>query len=306
MSSVHDMQWQRLDLNLLRVFAAIWEHRHLGRAAGHLHITPSAVSHALRRLREQLGDPLFVREGRRLRPTARAERLAPALQNQLRQLRSLLMPDADFDPARSQRAFVLGVREALEPLVLPELFTRIRQQASSISLASVRLSRSGLAAALREGRLDLGIDVELEWAADIQRSPLLREPLCVVMRNGHALSRGLGLEDYLRAEHVLVSGRPAGPAMEDAALAAQGQPARRVALRCQNYQAGVSLVAGTDLLLTMPRRFARRLGEPLALHARSLPFATPPLALYAYWHASAAADAGSQWLRSQVSALKSG
>lgn len=297
-----EQRWQQLDLNLLRVFAAIWEHRHLGQAAATLHLTPSAVSHALGRLRVALDDVLFVRDGRRLRPTARAERLAPALQMQLLALRDLLLPEVRFDPRRSQRSFVVGIREALEPLVIPELFARMQAAAPRVALHSVRLSRVGLGEALREGRLDLAIDVERDAEADIAQQVMRHEPLCVVMRQDHPLSRGMARNDYLEAEHALVSGRPAGPAVEDLALVAGGHPPRRIALRCQNYEAGVRTVAASDLLLTLPQRFAQRWAEPLSLHVRSVPLAVPALTLVMHWHAARTTDPAQVWLRAQLSA----
>lgn len=305
MSEIHDSTWQRLDLNLLRVFAAIWSHKHLGEAAQALHVTPSAVSHALRRLREQLGDPLFLREGRRLRPTPRAEQLGPAVRAHLGELAALLAPLQRFDPAATQRRFVLGLREALEPLVLPELFARLQRHAPGLQLASVRLDRARTEIELREGRLDLVIDVARPPAPGIGSAALLQEALCVTMRAGHPLRDGMRVEDYLRMPHVLVSGRPSGPGIEDSALATLGLGARHTVLRCQNYYAASLHVAQSDALLTLPTRLARAIGRPLGNLLRSLPFAAPPMGLALHWHAERA-DAGIDWLRAQTLAAAGG
>ena len=120
MNIIHSNAGQ-LDLNLLKVFEAAYREQHLGRAAQSLHLTPSAVSHALRRLRAQLGDPLFVRDGRRMLPTPACQRLAPPLLETLAQLRQWLQQLQHFDPAQARQAFHVGMPYAIEAMLLPAI-----------------------------------------------------------------------------------------------------------------------------------------------------------------------------------------
>lgn len=300
MNSIHEKSWLQLDLNLLRVFVTIWQCRQLGLAAQQLHVTPSAISHALRRLRDALGDPLFVRDGRRLAVTPIAARLAPQVERHLEQLQELLLPRDDFDPATSERKFVLGLRESLEPLILPALLRGLQAEAPSVSLGSVRIARDQAQRALQEGELDVVLDVAWGHHERIQRVHVRREPLCIAMRAGHPLRHGMRLEDYLQAEHVQVSGREHGPALEDVALERLGSPGRQVRLRCQNYHAACAVVAQSDALLTLPRQLAEIISEPLGNLTRSVPFAVPAMNLHLYWHERTQADQGMAWLRQHI------
>jgi len=300
MNDIHEKSWLQLDLNLLRVFVTIWQCRQLGIAAEQLHVTPSAISHALRRLRDALGDPLFVRDGRRLALTPIAARLAPQVERHLEQLQELLLPRDEFVPATSRRNFVLGLRESLEPLVLPALLRALQAGAPGVSLASVRIAREHVQRALQEGELDVVLDVAWGQHERIQRVPVRREPLCIAMRAGHPLRHGMRLEDYVAAEHVQVSGREQGPTLEDVALERLGSAPRRVRLRCQNYHAACAVVAQSDALLTLPRQLAEIISEPLGNLTRSVPFAVPAMNLHLYWHERTQSDPALLWLRQHI------
>lgn len=119
----------RFDLNLFRVFEVVYRERNLTRAAGLLHLSQSAVSHALARLRDQLGDPLFVRQGRGVAPTPLADRLAPGIHDALAGLHRSMNRCQTFDPRRDARTFQLNMPEQLEPLVLPAILDHLRQAA---------------------------------------------------------------------------------------------------------------------------------------------------------------------------------
>ncbi len=300
MNEIHEKTWAQLDLNLLRVFVTIWQCRQLGLAAQQLHVTPSAISHALRRLREAWGDPLFVRDGRRLAVTPIAARLAPQVERHLDQLQELLMPSAAFNPRASTRSFVIGLRESLEPLLLPRLLQGMSLEAPGVTLRSVRIVRDQVRRALQERELDVVLDVAWPHHERIQRIAVRREPLCIAMRAGHALRQGMTVQDYVQAEHVLVSGREQGPAIEDAALEAHELGTRRVRLRCQNYHAACAVVAQSDALLTLPRNLAKIISEPLGNLTRSVPFAVPAMNLHLYWHERTQSDPALAWLRQQI------
>ena len=137
---------KRLDLNLFRVFEVVYRERNLTRAAALLHLSQSAVSHALARLREQLGDPLFVREGRGVAPTPLAEQLAPGILDALAGLQRSVTRVAAFDPLHDRRCFSLNMPEQMEPLLLPALCAHLQQHAPLVQVRSTACTGPSCAA----------------------------------------------------------------------------------------------------------------------------------------------------------------
>ncbi|MCA6215795.1 LysR family transcriptional regulator [Ideonella sp. B7] len=291
-----------MDLNLLHVFEAVYREQHLTRAADVLALTPSAVSHALRRLREQLGDALFVRDGKLMRPTPTCQRLAPALLDQLARLRQLIQAWGQFDPALTRQCFRIGMPDPVELMLLTPLHRRLTQLAPLATTASTHFERSSLARVLAAGQLDLAIDVALPLGEPVRHGPLLEDRFCLLMRQDQPSSEAPSLAQYLQARHVAVSSRATGVVMEDGALAHLGWQ-REVAVRCQNYTTAVRLVADSDLWLTVPERLADEIGQGPAVRRWPLPFSLPPVQLHLYWHAHREGDPANDWLRQQVMAL---
>lgn len=294
---MHEKNIARIDLNLFVVFEAIYREGSISRAANGLNLTQPAVSHALARLRERLGDPLFVRRGHQMVATPRARALADPVREALRGLQHCLTGEEAFDPSSARRTFVLGLRDGLEACVLPPLMRYIEQHAPGIEVQSVTVARRDLARELAVGRLDMAVDVQLPTAAEVQQQPLMDAHLVVLMRKAHPLARGtLTSKRYLGARHVLVSSRRRGPGLEDFGLAQLGLK-RELGLRCQHYQAAFEVVADSDLLLTLPQMLASRLASKDRFVIRKLPLALPLMGLYLYWHRDQHSDAAHVWLR---------
>lgn len=285
----------RIDLNLFVVFDVIYRERNLTRSAEVLSLSQSAVSHALSRMRQRLGDALFLRQGRGVVPTPRAEALAPQVQAALARLRAALEPGRGFEPAHDLRRLSLAMPDELEPIVLPALLAALRTAAPAAVIASLRLDRPALRTDLAAGRIDLAIDVPRSVDAEVLHAPLIRHRFCVVAARRLRLSAAR----YLAAEHVAVSSRRTGHTFEDFVLDRMGMR-RRLALRCQNYEAACRVVAGSDLLLTMPRRHAELLRPALGFHILALPLEMPGIDLHLYWHRQADGLPSSQWLRQCV------
>ena len=294
MNTVHDSsRLLRLDLNLFRVFEAVHRERNLTRAAeawpGPVGIEPCRGA----RLRTQVGDPLFRRQGKGVAPTARAEQLAPAIQLALTGLRQAVQSGVSFEPRRCSRAWCCSIRSELEPLLLPALNARLRAAAPRIEVASVRLDRATLKADLAAGRIDLAIDVAQSTAPELHHQPLLEDEFCVVAASP---LRRLTLRAYLAAGHIVVSSRRSGAAFEDLALNRRGLQ-RQVVLRCQSYEAACRIAAASDLLLTMPKGQAGMLRSTPAVRLLKPPLELPPFETHLYWHRQMENDPGSQWLR---------
>ncbi|WP_266157509.1 LysR family transcriptional regulator [Dyella silvatica] len=302
MNSIHT-KTDQLDLNLLKVFETVYREQHLSRAAQSLSLTPSAVSHAIRRLREQLADPLFVRDGRRMSPTPSCQRMAPALLDHLTKLRQLLQQWGQFDPLRTQQTFRIGMPDAIEVMLLPAVVQGLSQQAPHAVLASSASDRKEITRALASGYLDLVIDVALPISEPVRHRPLLQDAFCIVARAGHPSRRRPTLAQYLQAQHVAVSTRASGSVIEDTALLNLGLQ-RNIAVRCQNYHSACKLVEQSDYLLTMPARVARPICTTLALRQWALPFELPPIQLHMYWHVNSEFDPANQWLRQLMMAIE--
>ncbi|MES2300108.1 MAG: LysR family transcriptional regulator [Pseudomonadota bacterium] len=298
------MHISKVDLNLFAVFDAIDSEGSVSAAARKLNLSQPAVSHALARLRTLLKDPLFERQGQRMVSTAVARSLIEPVRASLRGLELVLGGRADFDAANSTRRFTLALRDVMESATLPALMRQLARVAPQVSVAASRVARRDLVAQFASGTVDAAIDILLPFPASVRHAQLAHENTVVLARAGHPMLAGgapITLERYLAQGHVLVSSRREGPGIEDFELSRLGL-ARRVTLRCQHYFAACKVVSETDLLLTLPERFARISDVQFANVMLPLPFAMPPWDLYLYWHESVERDPANSWLREQVGA----
>ncbi len=294
------MRLTDVDLNLLVVFDAIYTDGNLTRAAKRLHVTQPAMSHSLARLRESFGDPLFVRSGHSMLPTPFARGAIVPIRKALATLERELLDQRGFDPANDTRRFHIGIRDVLEAALLPPLLATLGELAPGIELVSVRVPVTEIESELSAGTLDMVVDIPVAVGDDVRHVPIIEDRLVVVARKGHrALRKPLDLERYLAESHVLVSSRRRGPGIEDVALHRIARR-RRVALRCQSYFAACRVVAATNLLLTMPELYARRLTSAGESRVVPLPLDVPAVATHLYWHSSADGDPGGRFLRELV------
>jgi DNA-binding transcriptional LysR family regulator len=272
-----------IDLNLFVVLDAIFTEGGVTRASEKLHLTQPAVSHALARLR----DPLFVRRGQAMIPTPLARNVIEPVRRSLRLLAAALDETAHFDPASTQKRFTIGVRDVLEATALPRLVQQVSDGAPGIDVAAVRVERRDLESALAAGTVDVAIDVLLPASPNLRQQTIAVDRLIVVARDGHPEVRGtLDLASYLRADHVLVTSRRRGSGAEDVELA-------RLGLQCR-------VVGDTDLLLTMPERYARVLERGTSNQILPIPIEASPITLHLYWHAAVDGDPANRWLRARL------
>lgn len=299
-------QIHKLDLNLLKVFASIYQEQNMTRTAELLHITPSAVSHALKRLRDTLGDPLFVRSNNHMLPTSVCQRMAPLVIDNLSRLRQILQYWGEFNPHTSTHHFRLGMHYALEPSILPLLARLLANVAPHITFASIKIERANLTRALAAGHIDVALDVALPIKPPVLHKKLLSDEFCVMMKVNHPLAAAMSAEDYLTAKHIVVSNRPSGAAIEDILLQQQGL-VRHIGIRCQNYFAANVIVAQSDQLLTLPGRLATQMIEQTGLtqdvKVQALPLALASIETHLYWHTQTEQDQALSWFRHQMNHL---
>lgn len=294
------MHLNRIDLNLLVVLDAIYTEGGITRAAEKLHLTQPAVSHALARLREMFGDPLFERNGRAMVPTPLTRSIIEPLRRTLRNLEITLNEVSHFDPANSQKRFTVAVRDVLESTLLPNFMQHVTAIAPHIEITVVRADRRALESELTMGTVDAAMDVLLPLSDNIHRKRIALDALMVVARKGHpTVRRGLKLVTYLKQGHILVSSRRSGPGLEDVELSRQGLR-RRIRLRCQHYFSACRVASQTDLILTMPESYARLASRFFSHQILPLPFNMPAMDAYLYWHANVEAEPANRWLRTQL------
>lgn len=286
----------RVDLNLFVVFDEIHRQRSVSKAARALHVSQPAISHSLARLREALGDPLFVRRGNAMVPTVMARSMIGSVQRALQLLRETVGTARSFDPARAECDFRLGFRDALESLAFPTLLAELGAGAPGVRIASHRVAHGAVEQALTTGRADLVVDVAVSVGDHIRHQRVCLEPLTVVVRDSHELAGGIGMDDYVGARHVLVTLLPGGPELVDVELGKVGL-ARNIALRCQHYFAAAQVVAATDMIITMPSSHAAVLAELLPLALVPPPLDIPPLDVRMFWHRDAEHEPANRWLR---------
>lgn len=303
-----DINFRRLDLNLLRVFDEVMAERNLTRAARNLSITQPAVSNALRRLRDVLGDDLVRRSGAGVEPTPRALALWPAVRDALRQLQHTLAP-GEFDAGVADTSFLLAMADATAAELMPGLVEIVENEARAVSLRVLPLTTRDPRRMLENEEMDMAIGYfpaviaslaargQSEVGTPFETMRLYVGEYVCVMRKDHPLaSAPLTLDAYCAARHLLVSfsGRPYG--FIDQTLGALGRERRIVVTVNQFFTAG-RVVANSDLLTVMPRHFVRVTGIQDQLVLRDLPFEQPPVHVDALWHRRAQHGHAHEWLR---------
>lgn len=301
MSDVSIIELRRLDLTLLLVFDEALRSRRLSAVAEKLGLTPSAVSHAVNRLRDIFGDPLFLRRPHGVEPTPRALGLEAPVQAALEALRTALAPAAPFDPTAAVRTFRIGAPDHEATLFAPDLIGE--RAAPGLSYIFRPFTRQAALQALREGEIDLALGFLRGRPDGLSAVTLYEEGYAVVLRRGHpAAAAPLDLAAYTREAHVLVS--PAGDLrgvvddrLEDLGLV------RRVAGATPYFMSALATVARTDLLATVPARLAQAQAAAFGLEVREPPLAIRSFPVQAAWSRRGDLDPGLQWLIARLKAL---
>lgn len=306
------LNFRSLDLNLLRVFDAVMSEGSLTRAAERLAMTQPAVSHALRRLRAALGDPLFVRTAQGMNPSAYAQSLWPQVRAALASLRQALAPD-EFDPQRDAVQLRLAMADATAALLAPGLVAAIESAGALANLRILPLTTRDPRRLLEAGDADVAVGFFPEAMtaiaaqgqdAVLRHARIYTTRYVCVMRRGHPLAGSvhstantpLTLDAYCNAHHLLVSfsGRPHG--YVDQALTALSRQ-RRIVLTVNQFFTAGRVVARSDLLTVLPEGFVEATGCQNELVTTELPLALGPVHVEMIWHLRFDADPAHRWLR---------
>jgi len=306
MDMLKEINLAAADLNLLVLFDAVLKEGHVGRAADRMHLTASAVSHGLGRLRRMLGDPLFLRTPKGVVPTARARELAAPITEVLARVKGVLATAAPFDPATSTRRFTIGAPDGVSAVVLPPLLAALRRSAPGIDVGVRQLLPvEGEAAPERAWRnafaeleartLDVAILPSDDIPARFHRQVLYEEDFAVAARARHPFATNPTLERYCEMQHLVVSlaGDPYG--FVDRILAEHGR-ARRVALTVPNFMFALAIIGETDLVSALPRRFVALHGPRFGVVSVAPPVPLGRFRLSAVAPRVAMMDTGLAWL----------
>lgn len=290
---------RELDLNLLIVFQQLMRDRCVSVAAESLHLSQPTVSNALKRLRTLLGDELFVRTSRGMRPTPYAQELSEPLCNALTAIHETLNRQSTFDPASSDRHFVIALADVGEIYFLPPLMGALALAAPGTTVDALSNQRTTLQEDMEQGKVDLAIGFLPDLTTNIYQRRLFRQRYVCLFREGHPLGRQeFTLEDFARADHIVVqSGR--GHAMINQQIE-RSVLERSVRLNVPHFVALPRILQATDLIATVPEKIAECLAPPFGLRFVPHPVELPDFQINLFWHARFHHEPGNQWLRNLI------
>lgn len=314
MNHVHLSQ---LDLNLLRIFDAIAEERSATRAGARLGLSQSAISHALGRLRQLFGDPLFTRGPDGMRPTARAAEIAPALRDAMTALQLAIAP-VSFSPLQTDRRFTIAAGAYFASVLLPTVVARLRAEAP-LSEVRIRAPDSDLEEALRNGAVDIAVGVFADLSDRLDREVIFEEQGVWAIRADHpAANAPLTLETLARLSHVVLAVTPnsdesgglgwgrgrrvnvlSGSGGVDEVLSHAGLR-RTIAVRVHDIYGALSIVSRTDMMTLAPRRLAEVHARALGLKLLDPPYPARGLTGETIWSGEAGGHPAVAWLRQLV------
>ena len=290
----------KLDLNLMAVLEAIFDEGTTSRAAEALHLSQSAVSHALKRLRSTYDDPLFVRQGHRMIPTPVTRGMIEKVKSSLATLRGTVGDAQYFLPEQHQQLFRVAQRDAVEVMLLAPIMEILNAEAPGIRIYSTQVAPDTIAARLQQGQIDVGIELHRSMPEDIISQPLLSDGLVVVGRKNHPYFVGeQSTEALLKFSHVLVTPFQEDTEWVDRAVGAQGLE-RDVALQCLNFTSAINVLLQSNKLSIMPSIYAEMQARWYPIASVEVPFSVPNLDLYMYWHRRHDSDLASRWFRQQI------
>jgi DNA-binding transcriptional LysR family regulator len=304
MTNINDVKLRQLDFSLLLIFREVYRSRRSTAAAERLGLSQPAVSHALGRLRQILGDRLFVRHPAGLQPTPRAVELAPRVDAILDLADEALNGPGKFDPGVSRRLFRVSANDFVGTLLTQPLVSLFARDAPSAGLALSFAGGPALAfRKLRENDLDVAIGRFPQVPDDCRTARLFEETYLVVARPDHPqLRHGLTLDVYLSLGHVIVSFAGDLVGTIDECLARRGM-SRRVVASSPMFLTGFATAAKSDLLVTAPRRLVQRYAANFSLQAFELPFTADTFFMDIVRSQYSASDPAIDWLAENIAGL---
>jgi LysR family transcriptional activator of mexEF-oprN operon len=272
------------------------------RAGAAIGLSQSATSHALRRLRAMLRDPLFVRSGNELRPTPRAIALHKEFLPAIESLERTLGTTAAFDPLTAERRFRIGVPGAVDVCLTAPLIARLRHLAPAVDLTVRQADVTNGQDLVETEAVDLALSAFRDVRSGIVKRDLGQAGYSCIFDSGHRKTRAISLSEYVKAGHVLTSFSGDHTGVVDTALAKLKRK-RKIVVATQEFSSVPFYLHGTDLVATLPTYAARVYAKRLRLALSPLPFSVPKFTLSFLWHARFTSDAGHAWFRQVVASV---
>lgn len=294
------MNIHSVDLNLFLVFHAIYLTRSVTLAGERLNMTQSATSNALKRLRERLNDPLFVKTPDGMMPTPLADRLFDPIEAGINQLTEAIDQGREFDIKNSNRVFKIAINDIGQLVVIPRLLELMRQEAPNVCLETVDTSSSDAKQKMLSGKIDLAVGSWEAMGPSFYQQRLFEETFVVLMSANNPLkNKKLTLDDYMAADHIAYSPSGTTNFELEQLLDRTGIIRQRKVVLTAAHSLGLStIVASSNLLLTAPNRLAKAMvSNRKDLFIATAPFEVSPFQIKQQWHERYHLDGGNRWLR---------
>jgi DNA-binding transcriptional LysR family regulator len=292
---------EQIDLRLLRIFDAMHANRHVTRAAEELGLSQPTISIGLGKLREQFGDPLFVRTSEGMLPTSRADALIGPIRDVLHSLRNICEVEAAFEPVSATRKFRICMTDASHITLLPRILAAVRKAAPGATLEAARIDEV-MPQALQSGEADLALGLIPSLETGFYQQTLFRQDfICLTGPRHPRVKASLTLAQYQAEEHIgIVSGT--GQQLLEEAVKKFGIE-RRIVLRLPGFLGLGAILAASDLIVTLPRHIGETLAALGRLRVHACPFPIPPFFVKQHWHARYHHDVANRWLRGLCASL---
>ncbi|SDX11297.1 transcriptional regulator, LysR family [Pseudomonas syringae] len=288
---------RKADINLMVVFETLMQERNVTRAAEKLFLGQPTISAALNRLRNLLNDPLFIRVGHRMEPTARAHEILKHLTPALDAMSTALSLTTDFDPSVSQMTFRIGLTDDVEFGLLPAMLKAIRQEAPGVVIVVKHVDYLNISDVLMSGDITVGVCLTRELPANAKRKTLRNvQPRLV---RADRPTAPMSMDEYCSRPHVVVSHVASVSSFADEWLTALGRK-RQVVLSVPQFTTLPALMAGTDMIAGLSDYAAKAMSALGLLYDEPLPFPTPGLDLSMTWLSVMDSDPAERWLRSRI------
>ena len=294
------MELRQIDLNLLVIFNQLLLDRRVSTTADKLGLSQPAVSNALKRLRTLLKDELFVRTAKGMEPTPYAMHLVEPIGYALGTLQNALNQRDSFDPATSQRTFTLGLTDIGEIYFMPTLMETLSRVAPHIKISTLRHHTGHLGEDMAAGTVDIAVGLLPNLTTGFFQRRLFKQRYVCVFRQGHPLAdTPISMAQYKSLSHVGVTSANTGHSEVDAWLQRKGIE-RQIQLHVPHFVAVGHILQSSDLIATVPERFADKCAGPFQLETSPLPFKLPDIAINLFWHAKYNREPANMWLRQRM------
>lgn len=287
-----------LNLQSMKIFLAVFDHRAVGTAAAALGMSQSGLSTALARLRDALGDALFIGTAAGMQPTTRAKELVAPMREAVQCMEQRILRKATFDPATDEREFRVAASDTAEAMYMPRALDMLTRVAPRVRLRIVSMPQPQLQRALSEGQVDLA----LGYFPDLMSAEFVRRRIgqhgfvCICSADNRELIRDFSLKKYAEARHVVVEAPTRTHGLLDTYVQKRGIH-RNAALTTPHFMSLPEIIARTGLIATVPDAIADAFADNRRLVRLPLPFRSPVFDAHLHWSKSVSDDPAHRWVR---------